>query len=186
MTRNIQRALFSLCHVQVAGRLEFRHTQGDHACLGCRHGYRLGCGLDYQFGCRLDCSFSGLAEKSHVTLHSARPVLRAEARGRAGILCIHGCGIRNRWSQVLRGTERLHRLRHDRTRFLLEVERVERVSEAGAAEVVTVLEGAAEVVMVLEAASASVGMEGGPAELAVILVLEVFLRLHVLRLEGGV
>ena len=47
----------------------------------------------------------------------------------------------------------------------------------------TVLEGAAEVVMTLEAASAS---EGGPAELAVILVLEVFLRLHVLRLEGGV
>ena len=60
---------------------------------------------------------------------------------------------------------------------------MERVSEAGAAEVVTVLEGAAEVVMTLEAASAS---EGGPAELAVILVLEVFLRLHVLRLEGGV
>ena len=60
---------------------------------------------------------------------------------------------------------------------------MERVPEAGAAQVVTVLEGAAEVVMTLEAASAS---EGGPAELAVILVLEVFLRLHVLRLEGGV
>ena len=59
--------------------------------------------------------------------------------------------------------------------------------EAGAAEVVTVWEGAAEVVMILEAASASVEVsEGGPAELAVILVLEVFLRLHVLRLEGGV
>ena len=64
---------------------------------------------------------------------------------------------------------------------------MERVPEAGAAEVVTVWEGAAEVVMILEAASASVEVsEGGPAELAVILVLEVFLRLHVLRLEGGV